>query len=51
MADAVGVNLVIDYEGSLEEHTSSNSLYKLQILRSKNNRAVLKYDQQQNHNQ
>lgn len=42
----MGVNLLIDYHGCIEEHTSSDGQSKLHILSGKNNKSVLKYDHQ-----
>jgi len=44
VADAVGLNFVIDYQGCVEEHTNSESLSKLHIVSGKQNRSIIKYE-------
>lgn len=47
VSDAVGVSLLIDYQGCVEEYHCSSHSVKLHIASNRNNRSVLKYEHSQ----
>lgn len=51
VADAIGINLAIEYQGCNEEHTNPEHTSKLTVVSFKNQRSILKYDHQQQSNQ